>query len=170
MATTADAPTLRALLGRRDLHLRLESEPADIGDSALDAPIRWVHSSDLADPTPFLSEGLALLTTNLRANVDRAFLRRLRFVVQFPFPDARQRARIWACHLPDDAPTKGLDTAALAKLNVAGGGIRSIALAAAFAAAVEGSPITPRHVLRAAEVEYAKAERTLTDPERAALR
>ena len=114
--------------------------------------------------------GLALLTTNLRGNVDRAFLRRLRFVVQFPFPDERQRARIWACHLPDDAPTKGLDTAALARLNVAGGGIRSIALAAAFAAADEGSPITPLHVLRAAEVEYAKAERTMTDHERAALR
>jgi purine catabolism regulatory family protein/PucR-like helix-turn-helix protein len=84
MATTADAPTLRALLGRRDLHLRLESEPADIGDSALDAPIRWVHSSDLADPTPFLSEGLALLTTGTQfqgaeddPDMYRAYVRRL---------------------------------------------------------------------------------------------
>ena len=56
-------PTLRALLGRRDLHLRLEGEAADLERGALDRPVRWVHSSDLADPTPFLSEGLALLTT-----------------------------------------------------------------------------------------------------------
>ncbi|HYI50820.1 MAG TPA: PucR family transcriptional regulator [Microbacterium sp.] len=63
MATTVDAPTLRALLSRRDLHLRLDGDPAGLGEGALDRPIRWVHSSDLADPTPFLSEGLALLTT-----------------------------------------------------------------------------------------------------------
>ncbi len=63
METVADAPTLRALLGRRDLHLRLEGDAATLEDGALDRPLRWVHSSDLADPTPFLSEGLALLTT-----------------------------------------------------------------------------------------------------------
>lgn len=63
MAATADAPTLRALLNRGDLHLRLEGDPAALAEGALDRPIRWVHSSDLADPTPFLSEGLALLTT-----------------------------------------------------------------------------------------------------------
>jgi purine catabolism regulator len=84
MATTADAPTLRALLGRSDLRLRLEGEPSDLGDAALDAPIRWVHSSDLADPTPFLSEGLALLTTGTQfegaeddPDVYRAYVRRL---------------------------------------------------------------------------------------------
>ena len=57
---TAEIPTLRALLARGDLRLRLEGH--DDGD-ALDRPVRWVHSSDLADPTPFLSEGLVLLTT-----------------------------------------------------------------------------------------------------------
>jgi purine catabolism regulator len=84
MATTAHAPTLRALLGRRDLHLRLEGESADLGDGALDAPIRWVHSSDLADPTPFLSEGLALLTTGTQfqgaeddPDMYRSYVRRL---------------------------------------------------------------------------------------------
>ena len=83
MATTADAPTLRALLGRRDLHLRLEGDASEL-DAALDAPIRWVHSSDLADPTPFLSEGLALLTTGTQfedaedePGVYRAYVRRL---------------------------------------------------------------------------------------------
>ncbi|MET0781707.1 MAG: PucR family transcriptional regulator [Microbacterium sp.] len=63
MATRPDAPTLRALLARRDLHLRLDGDADELGEGALDRPIRWVHSSDLADPTPFLSEGLALLTT-----------------------------------------------------------------------------------------------------------
>lgn len=55
-------PTLRALLARQDLGLRL-AEGADVDEDALERPIRWTHSSDLADPTPFLSEGLALLTT-----------------------------------------------------------------------------------------------------------
>jgi len=114
--------------------------------------------------------GLAILTTNLRSNVDRAFLRRLRFVVQFPFPDAAQRAEIWRRTLPDAAPVDGLDVDALARLNVSGGSIRSIALAAAFAAAENGGALTPAHVLRAARVEYAKAERALTDGETEALR
>jgi purine catabolism regulator len=56
-------PTLRALLGRSDLALRLASEPDATNAELLDRPIRWIHSSDLADPTPFLSDGLALLTT-----------------------------------------------------------------------------------------------------------
>ena len=63
MDTPADAPTLRALLARRDLRLRLAGGDDAFEDVALDRPLRWVHSSDLADPTPFLSEGLALLTT-----------------------------------------------------------------------------------------------------------
>ena len=58
-----EPPTLRTLLARRDLRLRLEGDPSLLPADALDRPIRWVHSSDLADPTPFLSEGLALLTT-----------------------------------------------------------------------------------------------------------
>lgn len=56
-------PTLRALLERRELQLRLASSESDLGADALDAPLRWVHSSDLADPTPFLADDLLLLTT-----------------------------------------------------------------------------------------------------------
>jgi vesicle-fusing ATPase len=114
--------------------------------------------------------GLAILTTNLRSNVDRAFLRRLRFVVQFPFPDAAQRADIWRCTIPAAAPVEGLDAERLARLNVAGGSIRSIALSAAFAAADAGTAIARAHVLRAAQVDYAKAERALTDAETEGLR
>lgn len=58
-----DQPTLRALLGRNDLGLRLVGDEAGLPDGALDRPLRWVHSSDLADPTPFLGDDLALLTT-----------------------------------------------------------------------------------------------------------
>ncbi|HWI31878.1 MAG TPA: PucR family transcriptional regulator [Microbacterium sp.] len=61
--TVLDAPTLRALLRRRDLGLTLRGDEAALAPDALDIPLRWVHSSDLIDPTPFLSEGLLLLTT-----------------------------------------------------------------------------------------------------------
>ncbi|WEK60652.1 MAG: PucR family transcriptional regulator [Candidatus Microbacterium colombiense] len=61
--TASEQPTLRALLARRDLGLRLVSEPSLLPADALDRPLRWVHSSDLADPTPFLAEDLVLLTT-----------------------------------------------------------------------------------------------------------
>lgn len=60
---TETQPTLRALLARRDLDLRLASRPDDLDEGALDAPLRWVHSSDLIDPTPFLADDLLLLTT-----------------------------------------------------------------------------------------------------------
>jgi len=113
--------------------------------------------------------GLAILTTNLRSNVDRAFLRRLRFVVQFPFPDVAQRAEIWRRTFPAATPLEGLDPDALAGLGISGGTIRAVALSAAFAAAEDGA-ITPAHVLRAARVEYAKAERVLTDAEIEGLR
>jgi vesicle-fusing ATPase len=117
-----------------------------------------------------LYRGLAILTTNLRSSVDRAFLRRLRFVVQFPFPDAAHRAEIWRRMLPAQAPLEAIDVDALARLTVSGGSIRSIALAAAFAAADDGGALTPAHVLRAARVEYAKAERALVDTETVGLR
>jgi vesicle-fusing ATPase len=109
--------------------------------------------------------GLAVLTTNLRSNLDRAFLRRLRFVVQFPFPDAPQRAEIWRRVFPAATPVDGLDPDALARLTVSGGSIHTIALAAAFAAAEDGTPVAPAHVLRAARFEYAKTDRALTDSE-----
>ncbi len=111
--------------------------------------------------------GLAILTTNLRSALDTAFLRRLRYVVQFPFPDTAQRAEIWRRVFPPTAPTEGLDPEKLAQLGVAGGHIRSIALNAAFLAADAGEPIRPAHVLRAAQSEYAKLERPLTDAETA---
>jgi hypothetical protein len=109
--------------------------------------------------------GLAILTTNLKDSLDSAFLRRLRFVVQFPFPDVEQRAEIWRRIFPDLTPTEGLDVEKLARLGVAGGTIRNIALSAAFLAADEGTPVRMAHLLRAARSEYVKLERSLSDAE-----
>ena len=109
--------------------------------------------------------GLAILTTNMKSALDIAFLRRIRFVVQFPFPDATQRAEIWRRIFPAGTPTAGLDIARLARLNVTGGHIRNIALGAAFLAADAGEPVGMAHLLRAARSEYAKLEKALTDAE-----
>jgi hypothetical protein len=112
--------------------------------------------------------GLAILTTNMRAALDPAFLRRLRHAVAFPFPDAEQRAEIWTRVFPREAQTEGLDPARLARLRLAGGNIRNVALNAAFLAAGAGEPIRRAHVRAAAEAEYAKLERRLTTAEAAA--
>jgi SpoVK/Ycf46/Vps4 family AAA+-type ATPase len=109
--------------------------------------------------------GLAILTTNMKSALDTAFLRRIRFVVSFPFPDAAQRAEIWLRMFPPQVPTEGLDRAKLARLNIAGGNIRNIALNAAFIAADAGEPVRMRHLLRAARSEYAKLEKTLSEAE-----
>jgi hypothetical protein len=109
--------------------------------------------------------GLAILTTNMKGALDPAFLRRIRFVVQFPFPDAPQRAAIWRRIFPPGTPTEGLDVGRLARLNVPGGNIRNIALSAAFLAADAGEPVRMLHLLRAAQMEYAKLERPLSEAE-----
>jgi ATP-dependent 26S proteasome regulatory subunit len=109
--------------------------------------------------------GLAILTTNMKNALDTAFLRRIRFIVQFPFPDAEQRAEIWRRIFPPDTPTEGLDVDKLARLNVAGGNIRNIALNAAFLAADAGEPVLMTHLLRAARGEYAKLEKPMTEAE-----
>lgn len=106
--------------------------------------------------------GLAILTTNMRSALDPAFLRRIRFIVTFPFPDASQRSGIWRRMFPPATPLSGLDWDRLAQLNVAGGNIRNIALNAAFLAAADRQPVTMSHILRAAQGEYQKIERTLT--------
>jgi len=109
--------------------------------------------------------GLAILTTNLKDALDTAFLRRIRFIIRFPFPDATQRAEIWQRIFPRQTPTENLDVKKLAKLSVAGGNIRNIALNAAFFAADAGEPVGMKHLLRAAQSEYIKLERPLTDTE-----
>lgn len=109
--------------------------------------------------------GLAILTTNLPDAIDRAFLRRIRFIVQFPFPDVAQRTQIWQRMFPPQTPTDGLDFRKLARLNVAGGNIRNITLNAAFLAADANEPVQMKHLLRATQSEYSKLDRPITDAE-----
>ncbi len=109
--------------------------------------------------------GLAILTSNQKAALDTAFHRRLRFVVNFPFPDAGEREAIWRGIFPAATPTAGLDYAKLARLQMAGGSIRNIALNAAFLAADEGRPVGMTHVRGAAQAEAGKRDRPLSDAE-----
>lgn len=109
--------------------------------------------------------GLAILTTNLRSNIDNAFLRRIRFLVDFPLPEAAERQRIWRLAFPSGAPLDGIEVERLAQLTVAGGSIKNIALNAAFIAADEGSPIRMGHLQRAARAEYDKLSKPLTEGE-----
>jgi hypothetical protein len=109
--------------------------------------------------------GLAILTSNLKEALDKAFLRRLRFIVDFPFPRQEERLLIWQGVFPVTTPTKDLDYAKLARLNVAGGSIRNIAVNAAFLAANDDRPVGMGHILHAARREYAKLARPLTAAE-----
>lgn len=109
--------------------------------------------------------GLAILTSNQKAALDPAFQRRLRFVVHFPFPDAAQREAIWRGIFPAATPTRGLDCTKLARMHVAGGNIRNIALNAAFFAAEADEPVSMAHLLQAAHAEASKRERALTEGE-----
>jgi hypothetical protein len=109
--------------------------------------------------------GLAILTTNLKSALDPAFQRRLRFVVQFPFPGQTQREQIWRRIFPASTPLDRIDHAKLARLNVPGGCIRNIALNAAFLAAESAQPVSMSHLLRAARGEAAKRERPFSDAE-----
>ncbi len=110
-------------------------------------------------------QGLAILTTNLKTSIDKAFQRRLRFSVDFPFPDAVQREAIWARIFPKQAPTAGLKPNRLAALNMTGGNIRNIALNAAFLAVESGEPVTMAHLQKAAQLEATKIERPIAEME-----
>lgn len=109
--------------------------------------------------------GLAILTTNMKEALDQAFLRRLRFVIQFPFPDLPQRTEIWKRVFPVQTPTEGLEPQRLAKLSITGGNIRNIALYAAFLAADQNEPLKMNHLLHAARAEFAKLEKPLMESE-----
>src|SRR3569833_1592705 len=111
------------------------------------------------------NRGVALLTTNMRAALDTAFLRRIRFVVQFPFPDQALRKKIWSRVFPPSLPTEGIDLDKLARLNVPGGNIRNIALSAAYMAAEANSPVRMAHLLAAARRECAKLDRSPAEQE-----
>ncbi|MGW0650363.1 ATP-binding protein [Streptomyces umbrinus] len=105
-------------------------------------------------------DGIALLTTNLRANIDEAFTRRLDLVVDFPFPDAEQRRALWRHSLAHVPCVEDIEPAAVARdFEMAGGSIRSAVVTAAYTAAGRGGPVTTDDLLEGARREYRKAGR-----------
>jgi SpoVK/Ycf46/Vps4 family AAA+-type ATPase len=109
--------------------------------------------------------GLAILATNMKSQLDQAFLRRLRFLVDFPFPSVAERKRIWQGVFPAKAETQNVDYAFLSRLEIAGGNIKNIAMNAAFLAAVGEHPIGMQHLLSAARREYTKIDKLVLESE-----
>jgi hypothetical protein len=107
--------------------------------------------------------GLAILASNMKSALDPAFLRRLRFVVNFPFPASAERKAIWERAFPPGAPTASLDFERLARLNLTGANIHSIALNAAFTAAHTGAKIDEAMLLSAARTELRKLGRVVNE-------
>jgi ATPase family associated with various cellular activities (AAA)/Winged helix domain, variant len=107
--------------------------------------------------------GLAILATNMRAAMDLAFTRRLRFIVNFPFPGVAERKRMWQRAFPPQTPVRQLDYDRLARLNLTGGSIHNAALHAAFLGAQAGSPVTMQFALAAAKAEFVKLDRPINE-------
>ncbi|ALL70935.1 ATPase, AAA family (plasmid) [Paraburkholderia caribensis MBA4] len=112
-------------------------------------------------------EGIAILATNFRRNMDEAFVRRLQFTVDFPLPTEHDRHRMWMAILPEHTPREPhLDLALMARrYNLTGGNIRNIALAAAFLAADEGDMVRMSHLIAATQREYQKMGKLVGDGE-----
>ena len=107
--------------------------------------------------------GLAILATNLKSSLDRAFMRRLRFIVNFTFPGVAERKVMWEKVFPPKTPTEDLDFERLARLNMTGASIHNVALNAAFLAAQGGTPVTMPLVLAAARTEFRKLDRPVNE-------
>jgi hypothetical protein len=109
-------------------------------------------------------EGIAILATNLRQNLDEAFLRRLQIVVEFPFPDEIQRRQIWELLFPPETPrSEDINFDLLAQqFRIAGGNIKNIVLGSAFLAASDGGRIDMSHLWQSAQREYQKLGKMLT--------
>lgn len=107
--------------------------------------------------------GLAILATNRKSALDGAFLRRLRFIVNFPFPGSAERRAIWANAFPAQAQVDPLDLDRLARLPLSGGSIQGIALNAAFSAAGAAVPISMPLLLDAVRAEFRKLDKPINE-------
>ena len=111
-------------------------------------------------------EGITILATNYIQNFDEAFKRRMKFLIEFPFPNEEQRRKIWEKCIPGKMPTGALDLDFLAgKFSLSGGNIRNAVVYAAFLAAGEGTDVEMRHMIKAVKNEYAKSGKTVTREE-----
>jgi hypothetical protein len=107
--------------------------------------------------------GLAILATNMKSALDTAFMRRLRFVLDFPFPGVAERKAIWQGVFPPEMETTSLNLDRLARLNVTGGNIQNIALNASFLAARANVPISMSLIMEAARAEFRKLGRPISE-------
>jgi ATPase family protein associated with various cellular activities (AAA)/winged helix domain-containing protein len=168
--------TVSKYIGETEKNLRRIFDAADQGGAVLlfdEADALFGKRSDVKDAhdryanveVSYLLQrmetyrGLAILTSNREQALDSAFLRRIRFVVRFPFPDVAERAEIWRRAFPSATPVDGIDIDKLARLNLAGGHIHSIAMQAAFLAAGADQPVSMDHLRMAARTEYEKLQR-----------
>ena len=112
-------------------------------------------------------DGLAILATNLRANIDDAFLRRLDVLIDFPMPDAEHRSRLWDISLAHGVPrAKDLDLEFLGtSFELSGGAIRSAAVTSAYLAAADDGPVAMRHLIGGVQREYRKLGRLTLEGE-----
>ena len=110
-------------------------------------------------------DGVVILASNFRKNIDEAFVRRLQFVIEFPFPNKAERRRIWDVVWPREAPKDpGIDFDVLAeRYEITGGNIRNIALASAFLAAEDGRVVNMEHLFTATQRELQKMGKIVAD-------
>ena len=108
-------------------------------------------------------QGLAILATNMKSALDGAFLRRLRFIVNFPYPGAAQRRAMWQQAFPARTPVTTLDYERLARLNLCGGNIQSVALNSAFLAASRNEPVSMALLLDCARAEFRKLDKPVNE-------
>ena len=111
-------------------------------------------------------EGIVILATNFKNNIDDAFMRRMHFAIEFPRPDEEHREKIWKNIFPDEMPLDAdIDFCFLAAFNITGGNIKNIALSAAFLAAGESSSVKMKHIIRATKREFQKMGKICTSEE-----
>jgi len=109
-------------------------------------------------------QGIVILASNFKKNMDDAFLRRLHFAVEFSLPDEKSREDIWRKTFPKETPkAKDIDFAFLAKLKLTGGNIKNIVLTASFLAAENSGAVGMRHIVRASKREFQKIGRLFTE-------
>ncbi|MGK7925367.1 MAG: ATP-binding protein [Spirulina sp.] len=109
--------------------------------------------------------GLSIMATNMKGSLDTAFLRRLRFVIDFPFPEREYRQQMWEKEFPPQMPVGEMNFAHLSSFNLTGGAIHNIALNAAFLAAKEGEKLEMEHILAAVRSEWKKLGRPIYEAE-----
>jgi SpoVK/Ycf46/Vps4 family AAA+-type ATPase len=168
-------------IGETEKNLKLIFEEAETSNSILffdEADALFGKRSEVKDShdryanieTAYLlqkmeeQEGIVILASNFRKNMDDAFLRRLHFTVEFPLPDEKSRENIWRKTFPKETPiAKNVDFSFLSKFKLAGGNIKNIVLAASFLAAENSKDVTMEHLIKATKREYQKIGKLFTE-------